>query len=159
MSTIHHSLFAVVAARYGGRMDTGTGPAFRTRLAKFAIVVDDYDAAIAWYCGNLGMELLEDFPMGPEKRWVVIGHPGAPTTLLLAKASTDRQRDAIGNQFGGRVGFFLQTSDIDSHRAFLEARGVVFEEAIRFEEYGRVAVFRDLAGNRWDLIEPADNKP
>ncbi len=140
-------------------MDNVVKPEFRTRLAKIAIVVPDYDIAIAWYAANLGMTVLEDFPVGPEKRWVVVGHPVGGTALLLAKATNERQQAAIGNQTGGRVGFFLHTSDIDAHRTFLEARGVEFEEATRSEEYGRVAVFRDLVGNRWDLIEPSENKP
>jgi len=139
-------------------METPISHGFRTRLAKVTIVVDDYDVAIAWYTGNLGMTVLEDFPVGPGKRWVVVGNPDGGTALLLARATDERQRAATGNQTGGRVGFFLHTSDIDIHRAFLEARGVVFEEVTRLEEYGRVAVFRDLAGNRWDLIEPSDDR-
>ncbi|HZP65890.1 MAG TPA: VOC family protein [Rudaea sp.] len=125
-------------------------------LAHIALVVPDYDEAIAYYTKTLGFELLEDSPRGAGKRWVLV----APSrergsSLLLAKAATDEQRTRIGNQTGGRVFLFLHTDDFARDHAALLARGVHFIEAPRHETYGTVAVFEDRYGNRWDLIEPA----
>ena len=121
-------------------------------LAMVTLVVPDYDAALEFYVGALGFELIEDTALEGGKRWVVVS-PGGGARLLLARAVDAVQARAIGQQAGGRVGFFLKTRDFTaSHAAFL-AKGVVFEEAPREEVYGRVAVFRDPFGNRWDLIE------
>jgi catechol 2,3-dioxygenase-like lactoylglutathione lyase family enzyme len=125
------------------------------RIAAVAIVVPDYDAAIAFYVGALGFELRSDEDMGDGKRWVIVAPQGAETALLLARSVNPRQSAAIGNQTGGRVGFFLHTDDFDRDHARMRAAGVVFEEAPRDEPYGRVAVWRDPFGNRWDLIGPA----
>lgn len=119
------------------------------------LLVDDYDSAIAYYTGTLGFELREDTPLAPDKRWVVVAPPGSAAGLLLARVADAAQRAAIGKQSGGRVFLFLETDDFArDHRAYA-ARGVVFVEPARHEPYGTVAVFVDLYGNRWDLIEPA----
>ena len=126
------------------------------QLSLVAIVVPDYDAAIAFYCGVLGFDLLEDTDRGGSKRWVRVAPPGSTgAALLLAQADGEGQAAAIGNQAGGRVGFFLTTDDFWRDHARYLAGGVHFEEEPRVEEYGTVAVFRDAYGNRWDLIEPA----
>jgi len=125
------------------------------RLASVALLVRDYDEAIAWYTGTLGFALLEDTPLGDGKRWVRVAPPGADgTSLLLARAANPAQSGRVGDQAGGRVGWFLHTDDFDRDHAALHARGVRFAEAPRTEPYGRVAVFEDLYGNRWDLLEP-----
>ncbi|MBM1219152.1 VOC family protein [Ponticoccus sp. SC2-23] len=118
-----------------------------------AVVVPDYDAGIAFYVGTMGFVLLTDIDLGEGKRWVTVAPPGGGTALLLAQAADDRQRGAIGNQTGGRVGFFLATADFAADHARMTAAGVIFEEQPRQESYGIVAVFRDRFGNRWDLIE------
>lgn len=119
-----------------------------------AYLTDDYDAAIAWFRAALGWVLLEDTDMGGGKRWVrVAPHEGAETSFLIARAVGD-QAPAIGQHAGGRVGYFLHTDDFAAQHARMRAAGVQFEEAPRHEPYGTVAVFRDLHGNRWDLIEP-----
>lgn len=119
------------------------------------LVVPDYDEGIAFFVGKLGFYLIEDTPRGEGKRWVMVAPRGGETRLLLAEGRGERQRAAIGNQTGGRVGFFLETDDFDrDHAAFL-ARGVTFMEAARVEPYGKVAVFRDDFGNLWDLIQYA----
>jgi catechol 2,3-dioxygenase-like lactoylglutathione lyase family enzyme len=124
-------------------------------IVQLSLVVRDYDEAVVWFRDSLGFELLEDRPMTAEKRWVVVGPPGRRgAKLLLAKAANDAQAAHVGNQTGGRVFLFLHTDDFRrDHAAFL-ARGVRFIEAPREEAYGTVAVFEDLYGNRWDLIEP-----
>jgi catechol 2,3-dioxygenase-like lactoylglutathione lyase family enzyme len=124
------------------------------RIATIALVVADYDEAIAFYCGKLGFQLVADTPLGEDKRWVIVAPPGGGARLLLAKASGERQRAAVGNQTGGRVGFFLETDDFDRDFGAFTAAGVRFLEPPRHEAYGSVAVFEDLYGNRWDLIEP-----
>ena len=125
----------------------------------FTVVVPDYDQGIAFYVGKLGFRLVEDTDLGGGKRWVRVQPQGAETAILLARAVNERQSASIGNQTGGRVGFFLQTDDFGrDHAAFL-AKGVVFEEDPRSEPYGIVAVFRDPFGNRWDLLEPAKASP
>jgi catechol 2,3-dioxygenase-like lactoylglutathione lyase family enzyme len=129
----------------------------RQRLAYTAIVVDDYDKAIEYYTRALRFELLEDTPREPGKRWVRIGPRGADknaTGFLLARAVNEKQQAAIGQQFGGRVGIFLHTDDFDGDYAYMQSQGVKFIEQPRFEEYGKVVVFEDLYGNRWDFIEP-----
>jgi len=124
-------------------------------IALVALVVRDYDEAIEFYVDRLGFELVEDTPLGDHKRWVVVRPPGKPqTALLLAKAAGDRQIAAVGAQTGGRVFLFLHTDDLTRDYAAYVRRGVVFEETPRYEAYGVVAVFRDLYGNRWDLIQP-----
>ena len=125
------------------------------RIALFTLVVDDYDAAIAFYVGTLGFELREDTPRGEGKRWVVVAPPGAETGLLLARADGESQCARIGDQTGGRVGFFLHTDDFHRDHAAMSAAGVRFLETPRTEAYGTVAVFQDPYGNKWDLLEPA----
>ncbi len=129
-------------------------------LGLATIVVDDYDTAVEFFTDVLGFELVEDSPAttndGRPKRWVVVRPPGAETGLLLARADGDRQRERVGDQTGGRVGFFLHVDDFDDRWSQMRAEGVEFLTEPRDEEYGRVAVFRDIAGNRWDLIGPAD---
>ena len=125
------------------------------RIAAIALVVRDYDEAIAWYRDALGFVLLEDTDLGGGKRWVRIAPAGdAAFALLLARAANPAQESAIGNQHGGRVGFFLHTDDFMRDHACLTSAGAHFEEAPRREAYGTVVVFRDLYGNRWDLIGP-----
>ena len=132
-----------------------TSQAFDRHIAMVAVVVRDYDEAIAWYRDAMGFELLEDSDRGDGKRWVRMAPGGnARFSLLLAQAATPRQANAIGDQHGSRVGFFLHTDDFASDHARLAAAGARFEEPPRHEEYGIVVVFRDLYGNRWDLIEP-----
>jgi len=124
------------------------------RIALTTLVVADYDEAIAWYTGALGFSLLQDIDQG-DKRWVVVGPAdGNAAALLLARASNDEQRARIGNQTGGRVGFFLNTDDFRRDHAAMTAQGVEFLETPREEVYATVAVFRDLYGNTWDLLEP-----
>jgi catechol 2,3-dioxygenase-like lactoylglutathione lyase family enzyme len=128
-------------------------------LALVAIVVDEYQPAIDFFVQALGFELSEDSPSltndGRPKRWVVVRPPGAATGLLLARADGDTQAAAVGNQVAGRVGFFLRVDDFDAASARMLAAGVEFVTAARAEPYGRVAVFLDIAGNRWDLLGPA----
>ena len=123
-----------------------------------AIIVDDYDDAIRFFVERLGFELVEDSPSltndGRPKRWVVVRPPGATTGLLLAKADGEAQRDAIGNQFAGRVGLFLRVDDFGESFTRLQRAGVHFVTEPRTEPYGRFAVFLDISGNRWDLLGP-----
>ena len=120
------------------------------------IVVAEYDPAIAFFTEVLGFDLVEDSPSttndGRPKRWVVVRPPGAQTGLLLAQADGDRQRVAIGDQTAGRVGFFLRVDDFDAHYRRMVDAGVAFVGEPRTEPYGRVVVFEDIAGNRWDLL-------
>ncbi len=128
----------------------------KQRIAHVAVVVEDYDAAIAFYTGKLGFMLLADTPLGDGKRWVLVAPPGASEcSLLLARAADDRQRACVGNQSGGRVFLFLFTDDFwrDYHR--MVEKGVRFVREPQTEAYGTVAVFADLYGNLWDLLEPA----
>jgi len=122
-------------------------------LGAVALIVRDYDEAIAFYVGKLGFQLFEDTPIG-DKRWVLVGPKGGQTRLLLAQAAAPEQVAAIGAQFAGRVGLFLQTENFAHDHAAYLAAGIKFNEAPRFEPYGTVAVFEDLYGNKWDLIEP-----
>jgi catechol 2,3-dioxygenase-like lactoylglutathione lyase family enzyme len=126
-----------------------------TALFLTALVVRDYDEAIAFYCGKLGFELFEDSLQPEGKRWVVVGPPGERgARLLLARATGKRQTARIGDQSGGRVMMFLQTDDFARDHARLTAAGVRFVRPPKTEPYGTVAVFEDLYGNLWDLIEP-----
>jgi catechol 2,3-dioxygenase-like lactoylglutathione lyase family enzyme len=128
-------------------------------VALVAIVVDDYDEAIAFFVDALGFELVEDSPSltndGRPKRWVVVSPPGAQTGILLAQADGEHQVAVVGEQFAGRVGLFLRVDDFDVAYRRMVAAGVEFIGTPRTEPYGRVAVFRDIAGNRWDLLGPA----
>jgi catechol 2,3-dioxygenase-like lactoylglutathione lyase family enzyme len=125
-------------------------------LALVAVVVEDYDTAIEFFVSTLGFDLVEDSPSltndGRPKRWVVVRPPGAQTGLLLARADGPAQQAAVGNQAAGRVGFFLRVEDFNAAYEKMVAGGVEFVTAPRVEPYGRVAVFRDIAGNRWDLL-------
>lgn len=123
-------------------------------IGAVTLLVREYDEAIDWFRTRLGLTLIMDSDMGAGKRWVLMSPPGAhEARLLLARAVNDEQRAAIGNQTGGRVFLFLHTDDFDrDHTAMLQA-GVSFLEQPRDEPYGRVAVFQDLYGNRWDLLQ------
>jgi catechol 2,3-dioxygenase-like lactoylglutathione lyase family enzyme len=124
-------------------------------LATVALVVRDYDEAIAFYCGKLGFALVADIALGDGKRWVLVAPQGDKgARLLLAQADGETQAARIGDQTGGRVGFFLETDDFARDHAAFTAKGVRFLEEPRHEPYGIVAVFEDLYGNKWDLIEP-----
>lgn len=128
-------------------------------LGLIAIVVSEYDPAIRFFVDALGFELTEDSPSltndGRPKRWVVVRPPGAATGVLLARADGDDQARIVGDQAAGRVGFFLHVDDFGAAHARMTAAGVEFLSEPRTEPYGRVAVFRDIAGNKWDLIGPA----
>jgi len=124
-------------------------------LGSVTLLVRDYDEAIRYFTGVLGFTLVEDTPVTPEKRWVRVAPPGATECgLLLARARTTAEHAAVGNQAGGRVLFFLQTDNFARDYPALKHRGVAFSESPRQEDYGQVAVFTDLYGNRWDLIQP-----
>jgi catechol 2,3-dioxygenase-like lactoylglutathione lyase family enzyme len=127
-------------------------------LGLVAVVVSDYDPAIRFFVDALGFDLIEDSPAltndGRPKRWVVVRPPGAATGLLLARADGEDQAAIVGNQAASRVGFFLHVADFGAANARMTAAGVEFLTAPRTEPYGRVAVFRDIAGNKWDLIGP-----
>ncbi len=127
------------------------------RIALVTLVVDDYDEAIRFYTDALGFRLAEDAPRPDGSRWVVVepGTPGTGTGLLLARAMGEPQTARVGDQTGGRVGFFLHTDDFARDHARMAAAGVTFLEEPRREPYGTVAVFQDLYGNRWDLLQPA----
>ncbi len=123
-------------------------------IACVSLVVRDYDEAIAFYTGPLGFRLVEDTRLSDSKRWVVVAPRGSGgTSLVLAKAATPRQEGRIGDQTGGRVGFFLHTDDFVRDHGAMKSRGVRFVEEPRTEPYGTVAIFEDLYGNRWDLLE------
>ena len=124
-------------------------------LALISLLVLDYDPAITFFTEALGFELAEDTPLGGDKRWVVVRPGGAGSGLLLARADGEAQRARVGDQTGGRVFLFLHTDDFARDHARMTAAGVRFVEAPREEPYGVVAVFEDLCGNRWDLIQPA----
>ena len=124
-------------------------------IAAVALVVPDYDEAIAYYTAVLGFELIEDSALSEGKRWVLIAPPGSHgTRLLLARAATPAQLERVGNQTGGRVFLFLYTDDFHRDYALFSERGVEFVEVPREESYAIVVVFRDRYGNRWDLIQP-----
>jgi catechol 2,3-dioxygenase-like lactoylglutathione lyase family enzyme len=128
-------------------------------LEQVALIVDDYDAAVAFFVGKLGFELVEDSPAttndGRPKRWVVVRPTGGDTGILLAQADGETQGAAVGQQFAGRVGMFLRVDDFAASYARMKAAGVEFVTEPRTEAYGKVAVFLDVAGNRWDLLGPA----
>ena len=125
-----------------------------TNIGLATLVVRDYDEAIAFFTHALGFELIADTALDRGKRWVLVGPPGARgTNLLLAQAATPEQAARIGDQTGGRVGFFLHTDNFWRDYRALQARGVKFDEEPRQEAYGTVAVFEDLYGNKWDLLE------
>jgi catechol 2,3-dioxygenase-like lactoylglutathione lyase family enzyme len=128
-------------------------------IARFTVVVDEYDPAIEFFVDVLGFDLVEDEPAltndGRPKRWVVVRPPGAETAILLARADGEAQAAVVGNQVAGRVGFFLRVDDFDGIVERMTAAGVTFVTPPRTEPYGRVAVFLDIAGNRWDLVGPA----
>jgi catechol 2,3-dioxygenase-like lactoylglutathione lyase family enzyme len=131
-----------------------------SHLELFSIIVAEYDPAIAFFIDVLGFELIEDSPAvstanGRSKRWVVVRPPNAQTGILLARADGDDQRAAIGNQHAGRVGFFLRVDDFETQIARMRAANVTFVGEPRNEAYGRVVVFLDIAGNRWDLLSSA----
>ncbi len=124
------------------------------RLGLVTYVAHEYDEAIDFFVGKLGFTLAEDTDMGEGKRWVVVS-AGEGASLLIARAEGELQKASIGNQTGGRVGFFLQTDDFKRDYTNWTAQGVKFREQPRHEEYGTVAVFEDVYGNTWDLIQPA----
>ena len=119
-------------------------------IAMTALLVADYDEAIDYFVGRVGMALVEDTDLGAGKRWVRVGSDDR--TVLLAKASSPAQQALIGRQHGGRVGFFVNTDDFVTDYTRLSAAGIAFTESPRYEEYGSVVVFADLYGNLWDLI-------
>jgi catechol 2,3-dioxygenase-like lactoylglutathione lyase family enzyme len=127
-------------------------------LELVALVVRDYDAAVSFFVDVLQFELLEDTPSltndGRPKRWVVVRPPGGQTAILLARADGDRQRGTVGQQFAGRVGMFLRVDDFEAAYRRMLAAGVQFVLPARDEPHGRLAVFLDLEGNRWDLLGP-----
>jgi catechol 2,3-dioxygenase-like lactoylglutathione lyase family enzyme len=126
------------------------------RIERFTLIVHDYDPAISFFVDVLGFELVEDSPSltndGRPKRWVVVRPPGAETGILLARADGPHQSNAVGSQVAGRVGFFLRVDDFDAVYARMTAANVTFVTEPRTEPYGKVAVFLDIAGNRWDLL-------
>ena len=125
------------------------------RLAHVTLLVHDYDEAIVFYTNVLGFNLTADLDLGPGKRWVVVAPPGSTgCSLLLAEAQTDEEKRGVGNQGAGRVWLFLHTDDFWRDHPVLQARGLRFLETPRSEVYGHVAVFEDLYGNKWDLLEP-----
>ena len=132
-------------------------------LAHVALVVRDYDEAIAWFTGKLGVTLVADkYQPEQDKRWVLVVPPGASdgaASLLLARASIPGQEAFIGNQAGGRVFLILKTDDFDRDFARFKLAGIEFLEEPRLEAYGKVVVFRDAFGNKWDLIEPLAKQP
>ena len=128
-------------------------------LENFSLIVDDYDRAIEFFVGKLGFDLVEDSPAlttddGRPKRWVVVRPPGARTGLLLARADGEEQSEAVGAQFAGRVGLFLRVDDFQAAYDRMRSSGVQFASEPRSEQYGQVAVFLDVSGNRWDLLGP-----
>ena len=131
-------------------------------LEQVALIVDDYDDALRFFVDVLGFDLVEDSPSltndGRPKRWVVVRPPGASTALLLARADGQRQASAVGDQFAGRVGLFLRVDDFDTAFERMHAAGVKFVTEPRQEPYGQLAVFLDVAGNRWDLLGPRPSR-
>lgn len=126
-------------------------------IAHIALVVDDYDEAIEFYTQKLKFALIEDTPLSAEKRWVIISPPGAiECSLLLAKATNDQQKASVGKQTGGRVFLFLFTDDFWRDYNHMVEQGINFVRTAEETEYGKVAVFEDLYGNKWDFIEPTD---
>ena len=129
-------------------------------ISAVTLLVPDYDEAIAFYVGKLGFRLVENTVLSATKRWVVVAPPGGSETgLLLAQADSQDQKEAIGNQTGGRVFLILNTDDFDRDYARFKQAGIEFIEEPRMEAYGKVVVFQDAFGNKWDLIEPLANNP
>ena len=122
-------------------------------LGMIAIVIDEYDLAISHYVNDLGFTLIEDMPMSPEKRWVVVAPSSEGARILLAKAANEQQKAAIGNSTGGRVGFFMYTTNFVETYERYKSKGIEFLEQPRHETYGQVVVFKDKYGNKWDLIQ------
>jgi catechol 2,3-dioxygenase-like lactoylglutathione lyase family enzyme len=132
----------------------------RREIGHVTLLIRDYDEAIAYFTGALGFDLVEDTELGGGRRWVLVGPArGSGTSLLLARASTPEQEARVGGQTGGRVAFFLHTDDFRRDYEAMKARGVSFSEEPRREPYGTVAVFEDLYGNRWDLLELSAGAP
>lgn len=128
----------------------------KQELANISLIVDDYDKAIKFYTEKLNFRLLEDTPLSETKRWVRVAPPGSTgCSILLAKASTEEQASRVGNQTGGRVFLFLHTDDFYRDYENLKRNNVLIVRGPSVEEYGTVAVFSDLYGNLWDLIQPA----
>ena len=124
------------------------------QICNIALVVEDYDDAIAFYTQKLQFTLVQDTDLGDGKRWVQVCPPNSQgTNLLLAQASNEQQKQSVGNQSGGRVFLFLQTNDFWRDYELMKSKGVIFDEEPRVEEYGTVVVFQDLYGNKWDLLE------
>jgi len=135
-------------------LDISTPVPVSQYIARLALLVRDYDEAIAWFTNVLGFRLLEDTPMTPEKRWVVVAPPGdGAVSILLARAANAEQLSVAGRQGGGRVFLFLHTDAFEQDYARMRERGVNFIERPRDEDYGRVVVLEDLFGNRWDLVQ------
>jgi catechol 2,3-dioxygenase-like lactoylglutathione lyase family enzyme len=145
--------------RSGSSEHSNPHQTMKQRLALVSLVVDDYDEALAFFVGKLGFTLVEDtFVPEQSKRWVVVTPPGATESrLLLAKASNDEQKARVGSQTGGRVFLFLHTDDFWRDYERYKANGVVFVREPKREPYGTVAVFKDLYGNLWDLVEPGSD--
>ena len=129
----------------------------RAKLGLTTLILRDYNEALDWFVEKLGFHVIADDIISPDKRWLIVAPDveGQGASLLLARASDAAQRDLIGAQHGGRVGFFLYADDFDDAYAMMRERGVEFLEDVRSEAYGRVVVFRDLYGNKWDLLESA----
>lgn len=128
----------------------------KRHIAQIALLVADHDEAIAWYIRALGFVVIEDTSFTADRRWVVLApSPDSETRLLLVKASTNAEREQIGNQAGGRVLLFLHTDNFERDHARMLSEGVHFRGPPRYEAYGTVAVFEDLCGNAWDLLQPA----
>ncbi|MGS0673644.1 VOC family protein [Shewanella sp. 0m-4] len=126
----------------------------KQKIGAIALVVEDYDEAIAFYTQKLRFDLVEDTYLGGGKRWVLVTPPNSNgTNLLLAQASTEEQKFSVGNQTGGRVFMFLHTNDFWRDYEFMQSQGVIFKEEPRVEEYGTVVVFEDLYGTKWDLLQ------
>jgi putative peptidoglycan lipid II flippase len=125
-------------------------------LSAITLLVPSYDEGLAFFVGELGFTVQEDVPLGAEKRWVAVSPSGgAGAAIVLAAPGDERQRERIGDQTGGRVGYFLLTDDFQTDYAAMRARGVTFLETPRSERYGTVAVFVDPWGGKWDLLQPA----
>jgi catechol 2,3-dioxygenase-like lactoylglutathione lyase family enzyme len=124
------------------------------RLHAVTFLVRDYDDAMTWFREKLNFIVLENTPLSPGKRWVLIAPPDPSTAFLLAKADNDEQRRSVGKAAGGRVAYFLHTDDFEAAHSRMKTAGVKFKEEPRKENYGSVAVFEDLYGNAWDLIQP-----
>ena len=129
----------------------------KQQIGAVTFIVRDYDEAKNWFAGTLGFAVIEDTPLSADKRWVLVAPPGGSATrLLLARSASPRQDAHIGDQTGGRVFLFLETDDFERDYRTFTARGVKFVEPPRQEAYGTVAVFEDLYGNRWDLVQPRE---